>query len=59
MPTPADTVSKNKAVALLESHWKPLAVASKDRSTLYRWENRLQMWGSIDRPHLRVKTGWP
>ena len=61
MPSPTDTVSKNKAFALLHAHWKPDKVAEKifrHRSTLFRWENRIQMYGAIDRPqHLHLPQG--
>jgi transposase len=63
MPSPADTVSKNKASELIRSHWRPEAIARKVHchpSTLYKWENRMQMYGTIDRPlHLRLPTGRP
>jgi predicted transcriptional regulator len=63
MPSPTDTVSKNKAFALLHVHWKPDEVAKKifrHRSTLFRWVNRIQMYGAIDRPqHLHLPKGRP
>jgi hypothetical protein len=61
MPSPADTVSKNKASELIRSHWRPEAIARKVHchpSTLYKWENRMQMYRTIDRPlHLCLPTG--
>jgi hypothetical protein len=58
-----DTVSSSKASELIQSHWRPEAIAKKvfcNPSTLYRWENRVQMYGAIDRPaHLRLPTGQP
>jgi transposase len=63
MPTPTDTVSKNKACELLKSHWRPDTIARKIHrhpSTVYRWETRVQLYGTIDRPpHLRLPTGRP
>lgn len=63
MPSPTDTVSKNKASELIQSHWTPEAIAKgvhRHPSTWYRWKNRIQMYGTIDRPvHLRLPTGRP
>jgi hypothetical protein len=36
MPSPADTVSKDKASKLIPSHWRPKAIARKHPSILYR-----------------------
>jgi transposase len=59
MPKAKDTVTRNKAKGLLESHWRPQEVASKlyiSQSTAYGWEQRMQMFnGQIDRPeHLQM-----
>jgi len=59
MPKAKDTVTRNKAKGLLESHWRPQEVAKKlyiSQATAYTWEQRMQMFhGQIDRPeHLRV-----
>jgi transposase len=63
MPSPADTVTKNKATQLIQSHWRPEAITKKGfhcPSTLYRWEIRVQMYGAIDRPvYLRLPLGRP
>jgi transposase len=54
MPKSKDTVTRNKAQGLLESHWRPQEVAKKlhvHQSTAYRWESRMHMFnGQIDRP---------
>jgi hypothetical protein len=59
MPKAKDTVTRNKAQGLLESHWRPQEVAKKlhlHQSTAYRWESRMQMFnGQIDRP-ARLQT---
>ena len=59
MPVAKDTVTRNKAKGLLESHWRPDEVARKlpiSRTTAYRWEQRLQLYnGELTCPkHLRV-----
>jgi hypothetical protein len=54
MPKAKDTVTRNKAKGLLESHWRPQEVAKKlniHSATAYRWEQRMQMFdGQLDRP---------
>jgi hypothetical protein len=61
--SPANTVSRNKASELIRSYWRPEAITKKVHfhpSTLYKWENRIQMYGAIDRlAHLRLPTGRP
>jgi hypothetical protein len=59
MPKAKDTVTRNKAKGLLESHWRPQEVAKKlyiHDATAYCWEERMQMFNSqIDRPeHLQI-----
>jgi hypothetical protein len=59
MPKAKDTVTRNKAKGLLESHWRPQDVATKlyiSQATAYGWEQRMQMFhGQIDRPeHLQM-----
>jgi transposase len=54
-----DTNTKSKAVALLQSHWRPDAIATKSHchlSTAYRWEKRLQTFGAPNPPG-RLRTG--
>ena len=49
MPKAKDTVTRNKAKGLLESHWRPQEVAKKlpiSQTTAYRWEQRIQMFNS-------------
>ena len=55
MPLPIGPAGRVKAQHLLHSHWRPSAVASELRSdgircgtsTVYRWEQRLQMYRTI------------
>ena len=59
MPVAKDTVTRNKAKGLLESHWRPKEVARKlpiCRSTAYNWEQRMQLYnGELTLPqHLRM-----
>ena len=49
-----DTASKSKAVALLQCHWKPTAIANKihcSKTTVYTWEKNLQTYGFANPPH--------
>ena len=49
-----DTVTKAKAMALLQSHWKPQAIAEKSHchvTTARRWDRRNQMYGGPNLPH--------
>ena len=52
MPKAKDTVTRNKAKGLLESHWRPQEVAKKlyiCETTAYCWEQRMQMFnGQVD-----------
>jgi hypothetical protein len=54
MPKVKDTVIRNKAKGLLESHWCPQEVAKKlniHATTAYHWEQRMQIFnGQIDHP---------
>ena len=46
-----DTTSRARAVHLLHAHWKPAAIATQlycHQSTVYRWEQRLQAYRTID-----------
>jgi hypothetical protein len=53
-----DTGAKSKAVKLLRLQWRPDAIATKShcyRSTAYRWEKRLQIFGAPNPPG-RLRT---
>jgi hypothetical protein len=59
MPKAKDTVTRNKAKGLLESHWCLQEVTKKlyiSQTTAYDWEQRMQMFYSqIDRlEHLQM-----
>lgn len=57
-----DTASKSKARGLLHAHWTPSAVADKIGShmtTTYRWERRIQMYGTINPPYRLHRGGRP
>ena len=49
-----DSASKSKAIALLQAHWKPSAIAKSihcHKSTVYKWERNLQKHGYPNPPH--------
>ena len=53
MPLPHSTVARTRAEHLLYAHWKPAAVAYEiraGRTTIYKWQERLQMYRQIDNP---------
>ncbi|CAF9942716.1 hypothetical protein IMSHALPRED_004478 [Imshaugia aleurites] len=54
MVRPLGTVARTKAEHLLYAHWKPPAVANETkcgRATAYRWNQRIQMYRTIDIPY--------
>ena len=56
-----DDASRFMASELLKAHWKPPVVAQKvrcHRSTPYRWERNLQVYGSLN-PHRHGIRGRP
>ena len=62
MPTHLlDSASKSKAIALLQAHWKPSAIAEKIHchpATIYRWEGNIQKHGHPN-PRYPLPCGRP
>ena len=57
-----DTRTRAKATRLLQTHWRPDAVAELAHIhtvTAYRWERRLRMYGTIASPFANTRGGRP